>query len=97
VGVEEALDLREPRDVGPDELCLPPLSRMDSATACPWSPRAAIVTLAPSAANSRAEASPMPDVPPVMIAALFSSFMWITPEIDDRRREYEHARAGCQP
>src|SRR5258706_10901380 len=66
---------------------LPPSFTILSATACPrFSSRPVIVTLAPSLAKSAAVASPMPDVPPVISATLFSNRIFFNPTPPDLRR-----------
>src|SRR5258706_12180635 len=66
---------------------LPPSFTILSATACPrFSSRPVIVTLAPSLAKSAAVASPMPDVPPVIKATLFSNRIFFNPTPPDLRR-----------
>jgi hypothetical protein len=55
---------------------LPPSFSMASKAFLPrCSSRAATTTEAPSAANSMAVASPIPELPPVTIATLLESFM----------------------
>ena len=57
---------------------VPPAAAIAAATSRPRaSLRPVNVTLAPSCAKSRAEASPMPEVAPVMIATRSLSFILI--------------------
>src|SRR6266852_5409988 len=65
------------------KIVFPPDSRMRAMTAWPRdSLRPVMATFAPSCANSSATASPMPDVPPVIRATLFSRRMKTNSQTD---------------
>ena len=58
---------------------VPPAAPISSATAAPSASTSATTTLAPSRANRRAMAAPMPLAAPVTMATLFSSLIVILP------------------
>ena len=71
------------------------LAEMSAATASPsFTSMSAMTTLAPSCANSRASASPMPWAPPVMIATLSLSRMMSSPSASGR--DHPMAMRGVQ-
>src|ERR1700737_5568492 len=73
----------------------PPLARMSAATlAAPFSRISATIAFAPSAANRRASASPMPWAPPVTIATLSFSRM-CAPRISGR--EHDASISSAEP